>query len=190
MLSSPESGSSSGSGSDVLIPDQVSCQFSSALNFEVFTPTAELIRMLRSQCSNANPNSLLMVSISLSGSSFDSTSNSLLIEHLSVGQNLISVSVCGITCETSSVTYNVTVTVNPSSRRLFPYGPTAGDDMFGGSADSFVTVHLRQDNPVPFFNQYYDRLYVSMVNVLIGMLCIMLFDTLNTSYWSDWIMNL
>ena len=157
------SGSSSGSGSGsggVLIPDQVSCQFLQ-LNFEIFNTAAELYRSLSSQCSNANPNTPPTLTIRLQNVVLESSDNTLLIEHLSMGQNSVSITACGMTCE-DAVTYSVTVNVTHSTSRLFPYGVSAGDDSFTGVLDGAVPIYICQDSPVPFFSQYYERLYVSV----------------------------
>ena len=53
----------------------------------------------------------------------------------------------------------VSTTIVPSTDRLFPYGLSTGDRSFKGVLDGAVPIYLTE--PVPFFTNYYNRLYVS-----------------------------
>ena len=55
---------------------------------------------------------------------------------------------------------NISVTVLPSSNRLFPYRPSVGDSEFRGVLDGAVPIY--PSDSVPFFSTYYRRLYVSV----------------------------
>lgn len=53
----------------------------------------------------------------------------------------------------------ILVTVTPSTNRLFPYGILTDDSSFRGVLDGAVAVYSLRG--IPFFSNYYNRLYVS-----------------------------
>lgn len=53
---------------------------------------------------------------------------------------------------------NVTILVQPSTTRLFPYGAVTGDQSFRGILDGAVAIYPPES--IPFYANYYRSLYV------------------------------
>ena len=157
--SDSRSGSGVESGSETVL-DQVTCDFYS-LNFEVFNTTAELYRSLSAQCSNSMNVQIELITVT-QNVLLEYSDDVLLIEHLSMGDSLLYITVCESTiiCEQARI-YNITVSVGHSTSRLFPYGTSAGDDSFTGVLDGARPIYVPQEDSIPFFDQYYSRLWVS-----------------------------
>lgn len=153
---------SSGSG---IVPDQITCQSqleTETITFEAFDSVEFIFRTLAARCSSTNQDITPTFSITLQDQtvlmSSQQLEETLLIEHLSIGNNSISVMVCGLTCEQATM-LDVVVSVEPSTRRLFPYGYSTGDDSFSRVLDGSVPIY--PSHSIPFFSNYYKRLYVS-----------------------------
>ena len=86
----------------------------------------------------------------------------LLIDYLSMGSNPVSILICeGGICDSEPPRYNVSVVIGPSTSRLLPYGSVVNDTSFTGVLDWAQPIYLPQENPIPFFDGFYTRLWVS-----------------------------
>lgn len=136
--------------------EQIGCEFS-ASNFEVFNTIRELYVSLSSRCTLSN-NATITIMID---SEILESSEEVMIEYFDMGTNIIAVMVCEDEDCNEVLQYNVTVMVLESTSRLFPYGSSTGDNSFTNVLDGARPIYVPQDNPIPFFNQFYTRLWVS-----------------------------
>jgi len=137
---------------------------------EVFTPLSVLFE--RFGCRSHQPATTLLVmeSAELSEVVREEDAPDILIGELfdqGYGRTEVAVTICTRqaafpdTCNPNLPTVNssVNISVQQSSARLLPYGDPVDDHSFRGVLDGGVPIYPPES--IPFFSNYYNRLYVS-----------------------------
>ena len=167
---------SSGSGSEIQQPDLTcSAGQNRSLTVAILSSLESLFQ--RFQCtSNSNVPLLYMLTFpdSREGTFHERQALNLTILDVfnTAGDTSVSVRVCregaSEMCDQSSRIEDlgsITVSVNPlSSERLFPYGDLMDDQSFRGVLDGARVIYPSES--IPFFSNYYRRLYVRNTIVL------------------------
>ena len=84
-------------------------------------------------------------------------------DYFSVGEHVSSITVCnGLYGGCNDTEISVTLTVNPHKDRLFPFGSNYFN-LAIENADDYATS-IAVPNGIPFWTEYYSRLYVSQLN--------------------------
>ena len=105
----------------------------------------------------------------------EDSNNWIYADYLDVGNYSVNVSVClyaGIKyyCFGSSIDLgSVRLVVEPNSKRLFPYGNNYYLDSRAEDVDD-IALAVRVSNSLPFFDKYYNELYVSTTSI--NVICI------------------
>ena len=163
-----------GSGSGLMSPEITCSPPSPILTTEIFTPLSTLLDSLSCEVTGTYASLLYIFDLvdRLELLTEERLLNSFVADVLKRGENTITnITVCFEhrqygTCDPDlPTTYleGITISVQPSTDRLFPYGFSTGDNSFRGVLDGAVPIY--PPDSVPFYSKYYRRLYVSNQNL-------------------------
>jgi len=125
----------------------------------VFSTTGELLDSLTIQCTYLGVSTVIAVTVNTI--QLTVSYEVLIINYFSIGNNTITIVICvGGYCNNIE-RYVVTITVVSSTSRIFPYGLLSSDSFFTGVLDSARPIYLPQNYPIPYFDHFYTRLWVS-----------------------------